>query len=151
MMVRHICPILVFFTNASTNKYFLHTSLFIGKNLMIKGGSLLKVCVFIKSFLLCATILIFCSSNSFSRQQVLTTTYLDDVAPSAAIQCCQLWPKMISKNWGKIGIIKLILFCQKLFSKWTSCTQYGNFVIFLSLRFYVKSSLRILKVQTLPI
>ena len=93
MMVRHICPILVFFTNAYTNKYFLHTSLFIGKNLMIKGGSLLKVCVFIKSFLLCATILIFCSSNSFSRQQVLTTTYLDDVAPSAAIQCYQLWPK----------------------------------------------------------
>ena len=94
MMVRHICPILVFFfTNPYTNEYFLHTSLFIGKNLMIKGGSLLKVCVFIKSFLLCATILIFCSSNSFSRQQVLTTTYLDDVAPSAAIQCYQPWPK----------------------------------------------------------
>ena len=66
---------------------------FILENLMIKGGSLLKVCVFIKSFLLCATILIFCSSNSFSRQQVLTTTYLDDVAPSAAIQCYQPWPK----------------------------------------------------------
>ena len=46
MMVRHICPNPVFFTNASANKYFLHTSLFIGKP-NDEGGIITKgVCVY---------------------------------------------------------------------------------------------------------